>query len=323
MEARGKLTITNSTVSANTAGGPGLGAGEGGAILNQGVASLTNDTISDNSAASDMSAGFGGGIFTLDAAATTTIVNSTIADNHAGGGGSSAGCGGNLLTSQTCAGGPDGKFSLKNTIVSGGTGTPGQDNCAGRGYTSQGHNLDATNECMLKGPGDRVKADPQLGPLADNGGSHSDAGPGDREPGCQRADNSGCPAADQRGVLRPQAGTCDIGAFELVFPSNPPSALVAVPQITLPASPPQTVSIRSKVVIGHRFLVRVLASGRERVRLVCPLTARQGCAGKLQLLSRFGNSRDLNYALASGQSHTYQLRLSRKLLRYVTKHRAR
>ena len=33
---------------------------------------------------------------------------------------------------------------------------------------------------------------------------------------------SNCPAVDQRGVVRPQGGACDIGAFEAIPP--PPMA---------------------------------------------------------------------------------------------------
>lgn len=42
-------------------------------------------------------------------------------------------------------------------------------NCAGDSITSSGHNLDSDGSCSLGAPGDQV-ADPQLGPLRDNGG---------------------------------------------------------------------------------------------------------------------------------------------------------
>ena len=35
---------------------------------------------------------------------------------------------------------------------------------------------------------------------------------------CVPGDNSGCPAVDQRGVARPQNGTCDMGAVEFGQP---------------------------------------------------------------------------------------------------------
>jgi len=85
--------------------------------------------------------------------------------------------------------------------------------------------------------------------------------------------------------------------------------------------PPVLVLSKSKVVIGHRFLVRILPSGRERIRLVCPITAQNGCSGTLQLLSRFGKSKTSHYALTGGQSHVYLVHPSQTLLRYITTHR--
>lgn len=88
------------------------------------------------------------------------------------------------------------------------------------------------------------------------------------------------------------------------------------------AQPPAPVIVvtNSKVLISHRFLVRILASGQERIRLVCPLSAQRGCSGTLQLVSRFGKSKTSHFALASGQSRVFRVRPSQTLLGYITRH---
>ena len=70
---------------------------------------------------------------------------------------------------------------------------------------------------------------PQLGPLADNGGptqTHA------LLPGSPAIDGvafdapNDCPAADQRGVPRPQGAACDMGAVEYVNPQPGPDLVV-------------------------------------------------------------------------------------------------
>ena len=111
--------------------------------------------------------------------------------------------------------GPGGSFTARNSIIR---------NCNG-GLTllSQGHNLIETNACNVVGDttGNLVGVDPQLGPLADNGGptaTHEplaaspvlDAG----DPGAPGSGGTACEATDQRAVARPQGSRCDIGAVE-------------------------------------------------------------------------------------------------------------
>jgi hypothetical protein len=59
-----------------------------------------------------------------------------------------------------------------------------------------------------------VNKNPQIGALADNGGPTFTrallAGSPARNAG------AACPAADQRGIARPQGSACDIGAYEVV-----------------------------------------------------------------------------------------------------------
>jgi len=78
----GTLTIINSTVSGNTVGAAGGVTGAGGGIFNGGTLTVVNSTVSGNAAVSKM--GEGGGIFSDG---TLTIVNSTVSGNTAGKGG--------------------------------------------------------------------------------------------------------------------------------------------------------------------------------------------------------------------------------------------
>lgn len=202
----GALTVTGSTVSNNLASS---GASTGGGIniaTGSGTLAMTNSTVSGNAAGG---AG-GGGISNYHDA---TLTNVTVAGNTASNGG---GKGGGVYASGFGA-----VTTLKNTIVAGNAASTGA-NCNGT-ITSNGHNLDSGGTCAFGGTGDISNADPLLGALADNGGptqTHSLPG---NSPATNAGDNTGCPAADQRGVLRPQYAVCDIGAYEYDGASPPPT----------------------------------------------------------------------------------------------------
>ena len=68
-------------------------------------------------------------------------------------------------------------------------------------------------------------ADPNLGPLADNGGPTETHALLPGSPAINTAHTQGAPAVDQRGVPRPQprGGAADIGAFELQSDPAPPT----------------------------------------------------------------------------------------------------
>jgi CSLREA domain-containing protein len=246
VEIQGFLDLRDSEVSGNTSGAEGEGIGEGGGILNRGEATLTNVTVSGNTAAGDQDPGFGGGIFSYEEASTTTLLNVTIVDNRAGPGtnGPSLGCGGNIGTSEFCnTGGSDGNVILRNTIIAAGEGRPGEENCSGLGIVSEGHNLEDSNTCGLASAGDITNIDPILGALAENGGPTRTHALTEPSPPIDRADAPACPDADQRAVDRPQRQGCDIGAFELpeqAAPAvtNPPPPQVLTPAPILPPAPP-------------------------------------------------------------------------------------
>jgi predicted outer membrane repeat protein len=164
---------------------------------------LENTTISSNSAEE------GGGIYAESG--VVEIMNATISGNTAMGTSAAGGneSGGGIVNAAA-------QVSLENTIVAGNSGGE----CAGT-FISLGFNLDGGTSCGLSMPSDLSDSNAMLGPLQDNEGptlTHAllygspaiDAGPA-----------KGCPASDQRGLLRPVDGdgdgspVCDIGAFEV------------------------------------------------------------------------------------------------------------
>ena len=190
------LTLTNSTLTGNHAGG------NGGAILNTGTLSVTNSTFSGNDATS------GGGIFNDG---TLTVTNSTLNGNSVTGSGTSGGGGLGLHT---------GTAALTNTIIAGNTAagsapddidgplavTSGANNLIGNVGTSGGL-TDQTN-------GNIVGHSALLVALGDHGGTTQTIAllPGSPALGGGASSGVGVPTADQRGVAR--TGHNDIGAFQ-------------------------------------------------------------------------------------------------------------
>ena len=79
---------------------------------------------------------------------------------------------------------------------------------------------DSVNTCGLTNGvnGNIIGSDPNLGPLANNGGFTQTFALLAGSPAIDAGTNTGCPATDQRGLARPQGLACDIGAFEFVNP---------------------------------------------------------------------------------------------------------
>jgi len=194
------LTVTNSTLSDNSAT-----AGFGGGIENAGTLTVTNSTFSGNSGI----AVFGGGIFNLG---TLTVTNSTFSGNSAIGG-----LGGGIFNNGTA--------TLKGTILAASTG----DNCVGT-IIDGGYNIADDKSCGfsktgMADNGDGV--DPMLaGGLANNGGPTFTiallmGSPAiDAIPLASCTDQATPPnplTTDQRGYVRPSPAhptMCDIGAYE-------------------------------------------------------------------------------------------------------------
>ena len=219
----GPLTVTNSTITDNSAVG-------GGGIYNRGTdLTVTNSTISGNSASV-----VGGGI--LDEIGMQ-VTNSTITDNSAsdGGGIYSTFVGGGQVTNSTIAGNSasgsgggifidEGNFlDLRNTIVANNT---SGGNCFRQGgfIVDDGYNVENTDTCGFtrtsQQTGSLPNTDPLLDPagLADNGGPTQTIALLPQSPAVDLVGQEACPPpqTDQRGVERPQGEACDSGAFELV-----------------------------------------------------------------------------------------------------------
>lgn len=153
-----------------------------------------------------------------------TIINSTISNNTSD---AIRTAGPLVLTNVTVAGNggtginmnlgtasPVGPVQLTNTVIANNTGG----NCFHALLVSLGHNVDSDGSCSLNAAGDLTNVDPRLGPLQDNGGATSTQALLPRSPAIDAGTNVNCPATDQRGVTRPQGGSCDIGAYEYAPP---------------------------------------------------------------------------------------------------------
>jgi CSLREA domain-containing protein len=213
--AASSLRITDSTIAANKVSG-GIVEGLGGGIYVLGDLTLTNSTVTGNSAESTAGMVQGGGVLTaLDPTATepseVDILNSTIAGNSVGTGG----IGGGLAVYNPTPGVVT-ELSVTNTIVAGNTGPMGASDCGTVAMVTSDHNLSSDASCMFTDAGSKENVDPQLGPLQNNGGETDTLALAAGSPAVDAGTNPGCPPADQRGVTRPQGPACDIGAFELV-----------------------------------------------------------------------------------------------------------
>lgn len=220
-----QASIVNTTVDNNLAYSDS-GSGTGGGIYNASVSALTieNSTISNNE-----STHAAAGIFIHGAEGfttkTVTITNSTISGNSAGasGGGiygtneSDIFLVNTTVVSNTAFWGGgvaifDTDINLKNALIA----LNAPDDCASIGIPvkSLDNNLDGDNSCNLTETNDLPAMAPLISPLQNNGGRTETHALLENSPAINAGSNVGCPDVDQRGVLRPQGSTCDIGAYE-------------------------------------------------------------------------------------------------------------
>ncbi len=216
---RGEGEMRNATITGNR-------AREGGGYYNYGSSALFNVTLSMNGASLS-----GGGA--RNYAGEMWIKNGTVFRNDAPEASALS-----SFSSYPLLVGPDfPRTYVNHTILV--AGTAGQVACrddhfvltggSDRGLISKGHNLPGDSSCGTIASTDLAPTNPQLGPLADNGGfvpTHRPA-PGsaalDRGAGISEPyyNQTGCAPQDARGVARPQASVsggpvrCDIGALEL------------------------------------------------------------------------------------------------------------
>jgi hypothetical protein len=177
------VNLERSTVAGNVATGDGSSdPGRGGGILVEGSGTLTNSTVSGNTAAT------GGGVYT---SGPLTLQNVTIAGNTGTG----------LHDLQ-------GESVMASTLLAGNEGGA----CSGQpGGGAEQYNLADDATCGLDRTGDRVVANAQLAPLGAYGGPTRTHALYTGSPAID-AVPTGCPPLDQRQVAR--ATPCDVGAFE-------------------------------------------------------------------------------------------------------------
>lgn len=234
-------TITNALFSGNSA------VKGGGVYADFGEPNLTNVTFYNNTAT-----GEGGGLYATESANVTTIQQSTFYSNTATSGGAIYNRNGSevLATNVTISGNHadeagggayvEAFFDLRhatmvsNTAVITGDGIYANtgadvallsdniiayhedDNCAigGTGAIfSLDYNLEDANDCGLTQTNDITNTNPLLLPLADNGGDTLTHAFEFGSPAFNSGSSSGT-TVDQRGVVRPQYGVADRGAYE-------------------------------------------------------------------------------------------------------------
>jgi hypothetical protein len=256
--------LVNSTVSRNRVSG-GDHSNTGAGIHNTGTLTVVQSTIADNAASGGMG-NVGGGIDNQGAA---TVLLSTISGNQASQGLGSPGSGGGIYGSQV---------SMQGTIVAGNSAARGPDFDGQLAVT--GYNL-IGNSSLGGGFGatDLLDVDPQLGPLANNGGPTQTMALSCGSPAIDASDPNfqGPPYRDQRGAgyARVVNGVADIGAYEVqsgdcngtaLWSGGATSALlegVALVLATAPSpAPPSSVRFASPVVTVERSAPEIAALDR-------------------------------------------------------------
>jgi cysteine-rich repeat protein len=204
---QGTLTLTDSTVSGNQ-----TTEARGGGIFNaKGTVTLVNVTVSDN--ASRFS---GAGLYNFDGKVSAT--NATVAFNQADFSKYMLGGGGGIVSTEA------GEVTLANTILAKNLAWSDEEpDCLGT-LTSLGHNLlgdlGGHGACLMTAAeGDQIGSpekpvDPKLAAWKSPSSGDTLYIPLDGSLAIDLADGTLCPAADERGIARPQADGCDIGAVE-------------------------------------------------------------------------------------------------------------
>jgi hypothetical protein len=239
----GSLTLKNLTLRNGCATGPDFNSQSGGAVFinTDAVATLTQVSVLQNAAAAN-----GGGVFNVGslnvdhsiiayndagnagggllASGTVMLDTSTISSNTAGvnGGGIMIDGGEVTLTSVTIAenvavngyGIADfnpGMVDASGVLIANAAG----ENCqlSTSTVSSASPNLDSDGSCGFSGISN---VDPLIGPLQDNGGPSLTHALLIGSPAVDAGVNVFCSPTDQRGIIRRNADTCDIGAYELV-----------------------------------------------------------------------------------------------------------
>lgn len=232
------LSLQRVTLQGNAATGNGGGVYSASNLST--TLALTNVTVSGNNAT-----GQGGGLFKVGPQ-LAQVTNATIANNTAS-------------TGRAFAAQGAGANTFLNTIL---VSTPTGSNCVAT-FTQGGNNLSNDASCTFAGPGNLTNSNPQLGPLAFNGGTTPTHALPLGSPAVNTGANAGCPGTDQRGVIRPQAAICDVGAYELQFggTATPTVSPTATLSPTPAATPVACGPVRPNILVSSASV----GSGRVRV----------------------------------------------------------
>jgi hypothetical protein len=356
----GPATLTNSTVSNNRCGNStNSGGGSGGGILNNGNLTVINSLISGNSTGDQTTHGSntsGGGIRNLF---ILTLINSTISGNRTGTGFSNGAgiANGSTLTMYNCT--VTGNSSIGSTAccqghgLVGASGTIGNSIIAGNGpggngpdlshgfssgsFNSRGHNLignaDGATGFVNGSNNDQVGTtgaplDPQLAPLANNGGptlTHAfltnspalDAGD-DCVTQPTHCGDSNIPqlTTDQRGmgfnriVDGPDAdttATVDIGAYEkqALFPNlaatsvNEDTQLIVAFDVNDPASITSVTATSSNLTLvpNNPANIDLTNAGASEILTINPSLNLSGVSDITVTVNRTGSSEIATFTL--------------------------
>lgn len=219
----GKVVLSEGTIDGNT-------AANGGGISNKGSLAISATTISSNAGGGVVNTGelrvsnstFSGNFGTaVKNTGTAVLTYVTFAANKATGGSA-------LYHNGKDAGDT---LTVQNAIFDPGAGGA---NClratgSSTAITSLGHNLSSDDSCNLNQAGDQQNTAVLLGPLAANGGPTLSHLPLEGSPAIDRGACVTGLTADQRGRLRPQGATCDIGAVEVQPGESAAGAAVFLP----------------------------------------------------------------------------------------------
>jgi hypothetical protein len=199
----GPLTVSGSTFAWN------LGVFGGGAISVLGETTVTNSTFVSNGAGLNGAAigiGTGAGL----ASPAITLENNTFSGNMATGGGA--------IETMDIPGNTPTINAYNNLLVDRATSTSSDMNCLFRGATvNAANNLtdDDPADPSCPAAGFTPSTGINLGALGDNGGPVETIPLLEGSAAIDAGDNSYCPSADARGIVRPQGVYCDVGAFEV------------------------------------------------------------------------------------------------------------
>jgi hypothetical protein len=196
-------TLTNITSSNNGCDAMAAGC----AMFNDGQSGGTSSPNLTNVTFSGNSAGLGGAMFNYGSTGTSnpTLTNVTFSGNYAAEGGAMYNEGSSGTSTPT----------LTNVIVWGNTSASGPDIQNDSAAPTIDHSV-VQGGCPTGSTcTNLIATDPVLGALADNGGSTQTMLPGAGSSAIDAGTCTDAPTTDQRGIVRPQGTTCDIGAVEM------------------------------------------------------------------------------------------------------------